>query len=95
METAGQAEIPFQITRAVKVGGQAQFNPMRYVQELANAVSGDDCAIYENTRVLDLDEENDHVTVKTTGGKVRAKYAFHATHTPKDVRLFFHTVQFT
>ena len=92
METAGQAEIPFQITRAVKVGGQAQFNPMRYVQELANAVSGDDCAIYENTRVLDLDEEDDHVTVKTTGGKVRAKYAFHATHTPKGVRLFFHTV---
>src|SRR5690606_7032656 len=29
METAGQAEIPFQITRAVKVGGQAQMNPMR------------------------------------------------------------------
>ena len=92
METATQAEIPFRITKAVKVGGQAQINPMRYVQELANSIKSQSCSIFEHSRVTEIEEDDNLVTVKTSGGKVTANYAFHATHTPKGVRLFFHTV---
>src|SRR5690606_22668395 len=86
METASQAEIPFSISKGVKVGGQAQINPMRYVQELANSIKSENCSIFEHSRVLDIEEEDNLVTVKTAGGKVTANYALHATHTPKGVR---------
>ena len=92
MEVAAKAEIPLEMTRGVKVDNQAQFNPMRYVQDLAHAIESDSCRIYENTRVEDLDEGDDHVKVRTSGGKVTAKYAVHATHTPIGVKMMFHTV---
>lgn len=92
MENASSEEIPFKMTRGVKVSGQAQFNSMRYVQGLANAIENDSCRIYENTRVSSFEENDDGVILKTTGGTVTAKYAVHATHTPKGVKVTFHTV---
>lgn len=91
MVEANPEEIPVQTLKAVKVGGQANLNPMRYVQDLAKTINTEACSIYENTRVLDIEEEDEQVLVKTTGGTVTAKYAVHATHTPKGVRVFFHT----
>lgn len=92
MTEATPQEVPFNMTRGVRVGGQAYFNAMRYVQELAKAVEADNCRIFENTRVLDIEEKDEGVKVSTTAGTVRAKYAVHATHTPKGVRVMFHTV---
>src|SRR5690606_26636825 len=92
MEMASQAEIPFPVSKAVKVSDQAQLNPMRYVQELANSIKSEHCSIFEHSRVLDIEEEDNLVRVTMDKGKVTANYAIHATHTPKGVRLFFHTV---
>lgn len=92
MEYANDGEIPFSMTRGVKVDGQAQFNSMKYVQELASSIQSDSCQIFENTRALEFEESDEGVELQTTGGKVSAKYAVHATHTPKGIKVMFHTV---
>lgn len=92
MEKALPEEIPFKTTKGVKVGGQAQFNSRRYVQGLANTIEGATCNIYEDTRVMGINEKNEKVHIKTTRFKVLAKYAVHATHTPKGKQIPFHTV---
>lgn len=92
MEVAANDEVPFEMVRGMKVERQAQFNAMRYVQGLANAVESDSCRIYENTRVQDFEESEDKVMLHTTGGIITAKYAVQTTHMPKGVKIMFHTV---
>lgn len=84
---ADHSEFRLPVEKAIKVPGQAQVNPARYVQELAKAVVSDRLGIYEHTRVTAVEENDDHVTVRTTRGDVRAKYVVHATHTPKGIKL--------
>lgn len=92
MEWATIEEIPFKMANAVKVGGQAQFNAMRYVQGLANAIESSTCQIFENSKVEEIEEQDDGVVLTTSRAKVRAKYAIHATHTPKGKSVLFHPV---
>ncbi len=75
------------VTAGMRLERQAQINPMRYVQGLAKAAASDTCRIYECTRVTDVVEEEESVTLATTGGMVRAKYAIHATHIPKGIKV--------
>ena len=85
------ANIPGTFTKAVAVNNQAQINPMRYVRGLANKIHRENLLIYENTTVLKVDEKDDHVLLETTGGTVTARFAVHATHTPKGVKVY-HTL---
>jgi Rieske Fe-S protein len=73
---------------------QAQFNPLRYTQQLAKAIEGDNCKIFEYTQVTDIEDNNDDEMVKvmTNNGSVLAKYVIHATHTPKGVFLDYHSL---
>src|SRR5690606_24105191 len=63
-----------------------------YVQGLAKQIDGDNCNIYENTEVREIQEDNGKVTLNTTGGTVKARQVVHATHTPKGIEVQFHTV---
>lgn len=85
-EWVASSQFPLQVSKALEVKNQAQINPRRYVQELANAVRSDILSIYENTHVLDVDEKKEEIILTTTGGTVTAKYAVHATHTPKGIK---------
>jgi glycine/D-amino acid oxidase-like deaminating enzyme/nitrite reductase/ring-hydroxylating ferredoxin subunit len=82
--------LPFPISSALRLDDQAQFNPMAYVKELATLTSGPNCLIFENSKVLEIDEGDMHV-VHTQHGKVRARQVVHATHTPKGI-WFLHTL---
>ena len=75
--------LPFLIKSAVRIEGQAQFNPMKYIKGLAKAISGD-CAIYENSRVLNFGSGNPCV-LETSLAKINAKHIILASHTPKGV----------
>ena len=66
---------------AIEVPNQARFNPLHYVTELAQALQRQGCHIFENTRVLSV-EENSRCVVTTKYGSVFAKKVFIATHTP-------------
>ncbi len=92
VKAADREEILIDYANAVKLTHQAQFNPLRYVQGLAKSIRDECCKIYEDTRVTDIKEEDDNVILKTDHGNINAKYAVHATHTPKGVRLLYHTV---
>ncbi|MEL1243376.1 FAD-dependent oxidoreductase [Flavobacterium sp. DGU11] len=87
-----QGEVPFTIVNGIKIDGQGQFNPLRYVQQLANAVCDDGCRIFENTTVLSIEEEKGQYIIATNRGKVYAQYVVHATHTPKGRMVDFHSL---
>lgn len=72
---------PFQHSTIAHVADQAQFDPLRYVQQFAAAISGENCLIYEQTKVLDVEDKKPCI-VYTTHGKVKAKKVVKATHSP-------------
>ena len=65
----------------VRIKNQAQFNPYLYVSGLAHAISKV-CQIYENSRGIEIEEENNQFIVKTPSAIVRAKHLIEGTHTP-------------
>ncbi len=80
-------EIPFASRKAIKIPGQNQINPMRYVQELAQTLPAEWCRIYEKTQVFTVEEQENACLLKTPGGEVTSKYVVHATHTPKGIMM--------
>lgn len=90
IETAGD-DIPFPVSRAIKLSNQAQFNPMRYVQGLANSITSKQCQIFEHTHVDNVTRVDDHLELSTSPYTVKASNVVHATHTPKGIK-FVHTL---
>lgn len=74
--------------KAVRLENQAQFNPLRYMQGLAKAIANEKCQVYESSKVMDVEKEDEHHLLKTQEGTVRAKFIVHATHTPKGVMTY-------
>ena len=83
-QLTGDVGLPFRTVKGLKVEGQAQFQPLRYVRGLAAAISGK-CRIFEQSKVIDIDE--DEVVVRTMKGSVKAKAIIMATHTPIGVYM--------
>jgi glycine/D-amino acid oxidase-like deaminating enzyme/nitrite reductase/ring-hydroxylating ferredoxin subunit len=77
--------------KAIRLENQAQFNPLRYVQDLANKIADDSCLIFEHSMVRDVENHDDKVVVKTDRGSVTGSFVIHATHTPKGVSAY-HTL---
>ncbi len=83
---------PFELDKGMVIQDQAQFNPLLYIQGLAKEVHGENCTIYENSKVTEIDEGENEVLLTTTAGRVLCKNVIHATHTPKGVEVQYHTV---
>ncbi|HET8792049.1 MAG TPA: FAD-dependent oxidoreductase [Modicisalibacter sp.] len=77
--------IPVPVHQGLKLDNQAQFNPLRYVQGLAQAVSGLGVLIHEHSPVREVDYA--HGVVKTDAAEVTARHIVHATHTPKGINM--------
>lgn len=92
VEEVKAQQIPFPMENGIVAKNQAQFNPLRYVQQLAKAIAGDNCTIYEDTAVTDIKHKDDKTELITNKGTVTATYVIHATHTPKGVFLDFHSL---
>ncbi len=60
---------------------QAEFHPRKYLLALANEISGENSYIFENTRILDINEGNPHEVV-TNQGSIKADNVVVATHFP-------------
>lgn len=73
-------ELPFETFGAIEFKNQAQFNPYKYVQGLANSINSE---IYENTKVTDLKQKGGYYEVVTENGNiVNAKTVVIATRYP-------------
>jgi glycine/D-amino acid oxidase-like deaminating enzyme/nitrite reductase/ring-hydroxylating ferredoxin subunit len=79
--------LPFSVKKACMLPAQARFNPMQYVKELAAYVSGGEVFIFENTKMVSVDDKDpdgdEPSVVHCETGKIYARYVIMATHVPK------------
>jgi glycine/D-amino acid oxidase-like deaminating enzyme/nitrite reductase/ring-hydroxylating ferredoxin subunit len=83
-------DLPYPVSAAVRVEGQAEFHPLKYLHAVAAAAGGLGARIHERSRVVSFDQ-GDPCRVVTEGGTVvRAGHVIVATHLPIfDRGLFF------
>ncbi len=72
-EFTSETELPFSVAGAVKFHGQAQFNPLAFLQTISS-----DLDIFEHTKVITVEGNR----IVTDQGTVTAKYIVFATHFP-------------
>ncbi|MHC3469615.1 FAD-dependent oxidoreductase [Streptomyces sp. 7R007] len=74
--------LPFPIAGAVKVTGQAQFHPLKYLRALTDDLLAHGGRVYEQTTVHGLDEGEPCRLSTGTGATVTARDVVVATHYP-------------
>ncbi len=74
--------LPFAVKGALRFDNQAQFHPRKYVLALAQAIPGEGCHIYENTKVVGIEEGKINTISLDSGKKIRADKVVLATHFP-------------
>jgi glycine/D-amino acid oxidase-like deaminating enzyme/nitrite reductase/ring-hydroxylating ferredoxin subunit len=79
------APLPVDAAKTLVVEDQAQFQPLAYLRQLAQHIGGEDCLIFENTRVTAIEDEPP--VVHTSHGKIRCQHVVVATHTPVGIHL--------
>jgi glycine/D-amino acid oxidase-like deaminating enzyme/nitrite reductase/ring-hydroxylating ferredoxin subunit len=62
------SDLPFPIARGILLEDQACFHPLRYCLGMARAVEGDGSRIFEGSRVVEIDHEQDPVRIRTAEG---------------------------
>ena len=88
-ELTTETDLPYPVAAAVKVDGQAQFHPWKYLAALAGTVEGAGSHVFESTRATDV-RAGAPCIVETAGGRVRAGHVIVATQLPfLDRGLFF------
>jgi glycine/D-amino acid oxidase-like deaminating enzyme/nitrite reductase/ring-hydroxylating ferredoxin subunit len=81
--------VPYPVKGALRLEDQALFHPRRYLLAMAERIEGDGCFIFEQTRVVDV-QDGTPCRVVTDRGTVTATDVVEATTTPLN-RLFLHT----
>ncbi|MEN3277188.1 MAG: hypothetical protein V7631_2978 [Massilia sp.] len=76
---------PLPSIATLRVTGAAQFQPLAYVRQLAQAIGSERCLIFENTDVTGIDDAAAHV--HTAHGVVAFRHVILATHTPAGIHL--------
>lgn len=72
---------------------QAQFHPLKYLNGLVEAFLHNGGRIYNQTRALDINSDDNIRIVTTDDGKIEAHAVVVATNTPFNDRLVMHTKQ--
>jgi glycine/D-amino acid oxidase-like deaminating enzyme/nitrite reductase/ring-hydroxylating ferredoxin subunit len=90
LEFINSAPLPFDNAGALKFEHQAQFHSYKYVTALANCVHGEGSLIYEDTRVLDV-EEGEPCRVVTDKGTIVCKDVIVAANVPVLNKFLLHT----
>ena len=76
-EYVSDLHLPFATAGAVKVSGQAQFHPLKFLAEIA-----DDLRIHEQTKVQELEQSASGTVAVTAHGIITADKVIVATHSP-------------
>ncbi|MFJ8079079.1 FAD-dependent oxidoreductase [Streptomyces sp. NPDC096205] len=77
-----ETELPFPVAGAVRVEGQVQFHPRKYLMALADAIRRHGGHLYEGTRVVRLREGEPCVLTTEQGVRVLPRAVVVATHYP-------------
>ncbi|MFI6277280.1 FAD-dependent oxidoreductase [Streptomyces sp. NPDC050988] len=81
-EFVTETDLPFAVAGAVRVSGQAQFHPRKYLLALTDDLHRRGGTVYEGTRVVGLTEGEPCVLRTDTGVSIRADKVVIATHYP-------------
>ena len=81
-EFVTETDLPFAVAGAVRVSGQAQFHPRKYLLALTDDLRRRGGTVYEGTRVVGLTEGEPCVLRTDTGVSIRADKVVIATHYP-------------
>jgi glycine/D-amino acid oxidase-like deaminating enzyme/nitrite reductase/ring-hydroxylating ferredoxin subunit len=79
VELVDEAALPYPIAGAVRLGGQAQFHPRKYLLHLVGELERGGCLFFDGTRALGV-ADGAPCEIETTGGKVTADHVVVATH---------------
>ncbi|MGI5901045.1 MAG: FAD-dependent oxidoreductase [Desulfitobacteriia bacterium] len=74
--------LPLEVKGALRFDNQAQFHPRKYALALAKAISHKNCAIYEQSRVVDIEEGVNYILTTEQGKKITAQKVIIASHYP-------------
>ena len=88
-QTSGDIGLPWPVESAVRFDDQLLFHPRRYCLGLTDRVVRHGGRVFEHTRATAVDEEADHVMVRTQTGSIRADAVVLATQIPFDDRGAF------
>jgi glycine/D-amino acid oxidase-like deaminating enzyme len=66
----------------VRFDNQAQFHPRKFLLPLAEEISGNGCQIFEQSRVVDIEENGKYILTTGHGKKVTADKVIIASHYP-------------
>ena len=76
-------DLPIDILGAIEFKNQAQFHPAKYAYGLVNCILKNKGIIYENSKVVEIDQEDEAgYVICTKSGTVRTKYVLIATRYP-------------
>ena len=78
MEIVAEAGLPYPVSAALRLAGQAQFQPVDFVAGLAATLPGTGSFVLEGTRATDWDDDK----VVTDAGTITAQHVLMATHLP-------------
>jgi glycine/D-amino acid oxidase-like deaminating enzyme/nitrite reductase/ring-hydroxylating ferredoxin subunit len=84
MEAAYLEEIPFPfpIKAAVRIDNQAQFHPLKFLLAVVGKITEGGVRIYEQSRVVNIEEDGNYVLLTGQGKKVSANRVIIASHYP-------------
>jgi glycine/D-amino acid oxidase-like deaminating enzyme/nitrite reductase/ring-hydroxylating ferredoxin subunit len=77
-----ETDLPWPVAAAIRVDGQAEFHPRRYLIALADAIPGGGSHVFERSRALAVAGGREHVRISTTRGELTADHVVVATHFP-------------
>lgn len=84
-------DFPITFNKGLEFEHQAQINPLTYVQSLARQYHTLGGSIYENSRVLHIEKQENHFVLHTDYASVKAQKIIQATHTPIGLQVQYHT----
>lgn len=73
--------------KAARFDDQAQFHPTRYIAGLASAFVAQGGRLLEQCRAMDIEPEEEALSIQTSRGIIRARHAVYATHIPPGVNI--------
>jgi glycine/D-amino acid oxidase-like deaminating enzyme/nitrite reductase/ring-hydroxylating ferredoxin subunit len=82
VELLAEAPLPFATKGALRFPDQAQMHMVRYLGSLATATQAKGAQIYEDSRVITVEDGEPCIVHLEHGPVIRAKHVFVATHTP-------------
>lgn len=77
-----ETPLPFNIKAAVRFDDQAQFHPRKYLLELQKEIPGDGSYIFENTRIMEVNEGQPCKLITEKGKTITALNVILASHYP-------------